>query len=74
MRLIEERCAMTFLSNRMYDICTADEKNVRKYPIDLTLEKLSDIISLDQKDIEAWEWALLTRPIKQSISSDITTL
>ena len=73
MRDIEERCAMTFLSNRTYDNRTAGEENVSKYPIDLTLEKLSDIISLDQKVIEAWERALLTRPIKQSISSDITT-
>ena len=64
---------MTFLSNRMYDIRTAGEKIVPKYPLDLTLEKLSDIISLDEKDIETWEWALLTRPIKHSICSDIQT-
>ena len=73
MRDIEERCAMTFLSNRTYDNRTAGEENVSKYPIDLTLEILSDIISLDLEGIESRELALLTRPIKQSICSAITT-
>ncbi len=36
-RLIEERCAMTFLRDRVYDVRLAGDNSAEKSPIDLTL-------------------------------------
>ena len=39
MRPIEERCAMTFISDRAYDVRTAGEKMAEKRPIGNALLK-----------------------------------